>query len=160
MTGSTTLMALRNTIARRNRSRRPWLFPLLPAGLNVAGMVAIAAVQLGLRLASRVPFSIDAPYATLLVALMMLPLLGSALAARGRAYGLAALLAGLAAPASLVAAFVAFGYAVYATWAGADLPLVSVDLFLAAALFLLAVIMSVVTGQACLGALRRQSSVG
>ena len=159
MAGSTTTStALRAIAAWSKRPRRPWLFPLLPVGLNLAGITAVAGAQLALRVAGRNPFPFDTRFAVVVASLTVLPLLGTVVAARERLYGPAAVLAGLAAPASLVAAFVVLGAAIYAGSCCADLPPVAVALLLAAVLFLAAGAMSIVTRQACLDALRRSSA--
>jgi hypothetical protein len=166
MAGSMTTLTVhkkRAIAAWSHRPRRPWLFPLLPAGLNLAGITAVAGAQLALRVAGRNPFPFETRFAVLLASLTILPLLGSVVAARERRYGPAAVLTGLAAPASLVAAFVAFGWAIWALYAQGccmNLTAVPVALFLAAALFLLAAVVSIITGQACLEALKRQSADG
>lgn len=141
-----------------NRIPRVWLFPLFAAGSNVAGILAVAAAQLELRLAGRNPFPFDIRLAVIVVLLTVLPLVGSAMAARGTTYGLAALLLALTVPASLLAAFVALVAGMYAVWGQVDLPLVLVALFLASALFLVGGVVAVIASRATFDALLQRLS--
>jgi hypothetical protein len=124
---------------------RTWIVPLAAAGLNVAGLLAIVSVEIGLVLAHRVPFPPDTAVAVafeFLMVVMILSCVGSAVATRRARNGLAAILAGLTIPTALLASCVALGCGLWSAYAAADAPAVAIGFFVSAALFLVSGVVS------------------
>jgi hypothetical protein len=146
--------------AQRELRHRVWSLPVYSAVLNLAGIGIVATVQIGLRLAGGNPFPLDTLTVLLYGLLTIVPLIGSAVAARRSLYGPAALLAAITVPVFLLAAFAALLAVFYSLWCCINTPLLLVAIFLALALFVVSAFMSIIASQTDLDVLRRHTYTG
>lgn len=137
-----------STILGEGRPDRTWLLPLFPAGLNLAGVVLLAMSWGAIR-----------PWAAPFLLLTIVPLLGSMLALRTRRYGPAALLAAIAIPASLLAAFISLFWILYTVWCCIGSPLLLLTSTLSMALLLTSGLASLAVARASIEAQRRDAVI-
>jgi hypothetical protein len=146
--------------AQSQQTRTVWSLLICSAAFNLAGIGIVGMVQVALRLAGRNPLPLDTLTVCLYGLFTIVPLIGSAVAARRSHYGPAALLAAITVPVFLLAAFAALLALFYSLWCCITTPLLPAGMVLALALFLVSACMSVITAPAGLDVLRQHRYTG